>query len=335
MAPTLNITSISGELRPEDEFVHPLPDGAGPAFRESYYFGFYDPVAGIGGFESFGYRALKRHSGSMLTVWRPGDVSAALELGGALDDHERYRVGGFEASCRDPFRRWEIAHSGTIHRRRDAPLRQVVEELPELDEAEEVEVELACVFESDGWIGEYERRPTYEHIFSACYEQVGRLTGRLRVGTEQYELDCPAVRHHAWGTRDWFHDDEWNWCTVVLDDGSAAGFWYRRKGSGDEVNGWLYLDGEVRSMVSVERSIRRDPAEPKALPREARFRMRDTEGRSLEVTGTVLQITPAFFRPPDDRPLLHWNDRSLAQFSSPRSGGWGEIEFIETLIRSG
>ena len=33
-----------------------------------------------------------------------------------------------------------------------------------------------------------------------------------------------------------------------------------------------------------------------------------------------------------ERSLLHWNDRSLIRFTSPRGDGYGEVEFIQTLL---
>jgi len=319
------------DLSEADELLHALPAGAGPSFRESYYFGFYDPVADIGGFESFGYRTLKEHSGSMVTLWRPGDVSAALDLGGALTEPGRYRVGDFEAVCREPFHRWDLSHRGVLCRVRNAGMRQPVENMRDLPSAEDVDVVLDAQFESDLPIAPYERRQSYEHIFSECYEQIGRIRGTLVLGDEKLELDCPAVRHHAWGTRDWFSDDEWNWCTAVFSEKDATGFWYRRRGADEEVNGWLLLDGEIAPIAHLERSIAHDVDESKPLPRSARYVVVDRARRSLELLGNVKQITPAFFRPPDKRPLLHWNDRSLVRFASSRGEGWGEVEFISTL----
>lgn len=319
---------------PADEHLHPLPEGAGRAWRESYYFGFYDERAGVGGFESFGYRAARGHSGSMMVIWRPGDVAAALELGGALEDPTRYQVGGVVASCVEPFERWDLQYTGLMPREPEAAFRCSVDDVKASSTMQEVMVELHATFTAEGWTGRYAQQESYRHIFSGCYEQVGRLRGTLRYGEEQFELDCPSVRHHAWGERDWFKDDEWNWCTSVLDDGTACGFWYRQEKRGEgqgEVAGWLRMDDEIGQVVAVEREIVRDPAEPKPVPRKAQYRVHDDHGRELELVATVRQIVPAFFEPRDDRPLLHWNDRSLVTFDGSRGPGHGEVEFIEVL----
>ena len=49
------MAKIVGNLRPEDDYTHPL--GPEPNFNESMYFNFFDPKQEVGGFVRLGNRA--------------------------------------------------------------------------------------------------------------------------------------------------------------------------------------------------------------------------------------------------------------------------------------
>ena len=58
-------------------------------------------------------------------------------------------------------------------------------------------------------------------IRTVHYEQVGRLTGTVRLGDETHAVDLRSVRDHSFGRRQWRAWDRHFWLSGVRDDGAA------------------------------------------------------------------------------------------------------------------
>ena len=53
------------------------------------------------------------------------------------------------------------------------------------------------------------------------YEQVGKLTGTLRIGEQSMALDLYSIRDHSFGPRDWNYMDKHIWLTALTENGDA------------------------------------------------------------------------------------------------------------------
>ena len=53
------------------------------------------------------------------------------------------------------------------------------------------------------------------------YEQPGRLTGSIKIGSEETQLSLNAMRDHSYGRRDWNYMNNHFWLTCLFDDGTT------------------------------------------------------------------------------------------------------------------
>lgn len=83
------------------------------------------------------------------------------------------------------------------------------------------------------------------------FEQSLTVTGRLRVGDRNIDIDTTAHRDHSWGTRDWALMQQWQWINVQDGVGTTVNAYTNVVLGERTVNGYLYRDGQVRPLVEV------------------------------------------------------------------------------------
>ena len=102
-------------MNPADERMHPVGDA--PAWSESYYFNFVDPVSKVAMFTRMGFRPGDRWADGLHVVYLGGDRVAFTygrrEIGADLAPYDDdLTVGGLTATCLEPFRHWTVRYAG-------------------------------------------------------------------------------------------------------------------------------------------------------------------------------------------------------------------------------
>jgi hypothetical protein len=61
----------------------------------------------------------------------------------------------------------------------------------------------------------------YHYVLSPRYEIPCTVRGTIRIGDEEFTVDCKGQRDHSWANRDWW-SFEWCWFAGWLDDGTRV-----------------------------------------------------------------------------------------------------------------
>lgn len=158
---------------------------SGPAFSEAVTFAFGDPERGRFGIARIGVSGEEGAIASGLAVLFADREPVAVraeggELAARSDDWSAVTAGGVATRVVDPLRRWTVAFDGG----EDGGFDLEVEALTEpgvLDPG-------SGAAKVGGMVG---------------YEQVVRVRGDVRVGTQKVRVDCLGQRGHSWGEPDW------------------------------------------------------------------------------------------------------------------------------------
>lgn len=214
-------------VAPADEARH--QPGPEPLWNESWYADVAHPSGDYGAWVRFGLYPNRSQTWFQLVVAGPDrplvmlhDVTAPLATG----DGQSLSTPSWtcELSAEVPLERWGVRASGTA-RSFDDPT-AVYRQEP----GAPVPVELDLVWQTRG--------EPYHYGVSTRYEVSAHVTGTIRVGDEQIDVDAPGQRDHSWAVRDWWAFG-WCWSAGSLDDGTrfhlsdirlprgAMGFGYR------------------------------------------------------------------------------------------------------------
>jgi hypothetical protein len=119
-------------------------------------------------------------------------------------------------------------------------------------------------------------------------EQAGRLRGTIRIDGKQHAFESSCARDHSWGTRNWDTPQNWKWLHAQAGD-TCVHFWQINARGREALRGYLYRDGSMAEVTSVEVDFDTD-----AEYRQTRIaaRVHDTAGRSVQVIGEYFAHFP-------------------------------------------
>ncbi len=190
----------------QEDLVH--SPGTDRRWRESYYFSFYDPESGLGGFTSIGKRARTGHSGHILCLWgedRPTLVAIDTDT---FDDHDdNHQIAGLTYRCDEPFARWHIGFEGSLNDGGSETMCALEAVSPPGSTGlvqRSVSMDLTFVNEAPAYYyAEAARDDRWRELFDGHIDMVGRVTGsvtidgetiqRRRKGRKRPLLGCPQL----------------------------------------------------------------------------------------------------------------------------------------------
>lgn len=122
---------------------------------------------------------------------------------------------------------------------------------------------------------------------AAHYDQTGHVSGHLLLDGDRIEIDCYAMRDRSWGPRRerGYRPMAYTW----LADAGTSLLTYstpERDGTDSIYAGYLRVDGAVSYVAQGTRRVRRDP--DKHWLTDVSLDLVDNVGRSLAVQGTVI-----------------------------------------------
>jgi hypothetical protein len=136
------------------------------------------------------------------------------------------------------------------------------------------------------WVGRADGDPPH----TTHFDQVGRVTGRMVLRGDAYDVDCLAIRDRSWSPRpERWKDGKVGYCNACNDDVaflalSAAG---TRGEAADRVHsGYFVKDGRRAAIVDGTREIERDPRD--GFLRRITLEAEDRDGRRFTARGASL-----------------------------------------------
>jgi hypothetical protein len=319
------------DFDPSHDLVH-TPDPGRERWRESYYFQFVDFKHGIGGYHGPGYRPVKGYSGVLHVLWGLGQPTLIATEKGTYATHDAvHPVGGFEWEIVEPLKRWRIRFSGRLNDGGSDPAIPV----PAVVAAGAapggtVDVSYELTFERDKPAYLYDENPQWDGLFDGHIDEVGRVTGTVRVGDRTYEVDGRGSKDHSWGVRDWGKPKGWRWVDMLFEDGPELTVWRATfDGSNWLDDGAIYLEGAAEKITSFAESVTFVPRGDGERPASWEFEIA-SENHRVRGRGEMICVAPLLFpfRMADGARGMLWNDRTVfrCELDDGRTG-YGSAEF--------
>jgi hypothetical protein len=148
-------------------------------------------------------------------------------------------------------------------------------------------------------------------------EQAGRVTGTLRIGDRTIEFDATGHRDHSWGTRDWIPFQQYEWFVGQVGSEIAVHFWHFHALGKEHVRGYVYKDGLMALVDTVEVDVDYDKD---YWQTGYRARIMDSAGRETNVEADVYGV---YTLVPDPRCSLN-ESGAKARIDGKQGVGWME-----------
>lgn len=287
-------------IEPRDDRAHEV--GPDPAWSESYYFNFFDPGSGIGGFTRIGIRPNEGYADGNLLLFLPdGGAVAVLNREERRANSDLVRVGSVSYERVEDLARWRVVCGGAGLAFPDAadfdfPPRarsgeggrgatgRVVEVGADLD--------FVAAMPPFGTSGRRRRSAeaaaAARAVAAGHFEQMGTLRGHLRIGDERVSIDGLGVRDKSWGPRDWSAPWAWRWFSMPFGPDLALGV-HSILLAGREVQaGWAWREGRTTKMAGFSLETTYEGAFHRSLVIEAA----DVEGERYRIRGEVRSVIP-------------------------------------------
>lgn len=205
------MVTIIGNVRPEDDFTHPL--GPEENFNESVYFNFFDRERQMGGFLRIGNRANEGYAEVTVIVYQPDGSALFNYKRPQIASNDGWNAGGLKVEVLEPGQRLRTSYEGSVVYLKDP--REMREPSVAFKENPHRRIRLELVHEGVGPIYGHVADANSENEFArAHYEQHMRVTGTLQVGDgPELPITGYGLRDHSWGPRYWQSTPSYRWIT--------------------------------------------------------------------------------------------------------------------------
>jgi hypothetical protein len=210
------MVKIVGNLRPEDDYTHPL--GPEPNFNESVYFNFFDRAKNRGGFVRIGNRANERQAEMTVIVYN-ADGSALFNFKRPeIDSNDGWNAGGLAVEVLTPGEKLRTVYQGSAVYLSDPRAmgdpRRAFKENPHRG------LLIDLVHEGVGPMYGHVGKPGDGNDFArAHYEQHMRVSGQIEIeGDTPIAISGHGLRDHSWGPRYWQSTPDYRWITGNFGD---------------------------------------------------------------------------------------------------------------------
>lgn len=306
-----------GEIRPEDELLHPesFKNVADDSATETQYFGFSVPEENIHGLTYMWWHPnLKVCSGGLyvwqgvkqrfldaeLCDWRTFMSDKAI----ANDLHEFRFDNGYGVKILEPNKRFHLTY--------DAPAQNNSVDIV-------AEAVLPGVMFGDG----------------LHFEQTMRMKGRLVLRGKEYAVDCWSIRDRSWGKprpeehmpmppMSWMcatFSETFSFNCTMFDQAKYNPTIKPHLAMPDDKvlnSGWVWRDGKLGQIVAGEKRLARGPGQ--TIPSNIHLWFKDEHDREFDVHGSLLASCP----------IQPWNNTwmviNLFQWECDGMSGHGDVQ---------
>lgn len=243
------MVTILGNVKPEDDYTHPL--GPEENFNESVYFNFFDREKQMGGFLRIGNRANEGHAEMTVIVYQPDGSALFNYKRPQITSNDGWDAGGLKVEVLEPGERIRTTYDGSVVFLADP--RAMREPGQAFKENPHKKIVLDLVHTGCG--------PIYGHVAEsggagsqndfarAHYEQHMAVKGTLQVEDGPVmEIAGHGLRDHSWGPRYWQSTPSYRWITGNFGDdlGMVISI------VGDRVGGVFHKGQEIFRITDVQ-----------------------------------------------------------------------------------
>jgi hypothetical protein len=341
------------------ELMHAV--GTEPAWSESYYFNFVDPISKIGMFTRMGFRPGDGWVDALHVIYLEGSQVAFtygrrnIEANLSTYDGD-LKSGDLKISCIEPHQRWHIDYDGPAQHIGDAT---ILLERSKLRPEGWFEKEKLCMSLTFDCITEphYSRSEEGSTGAFGHFEQSGKVTGEIRLGDHSWEISGYGVRDKSWGPRDWGagqREDKAiaapiikptyssgenpnpfvNWFSMNFGADSALGGSCFRHANGDiRGGGWIQQNGKSMRLDDVLITTQYEPGSiiHKWVNLTGKIADGTPTGTPIEIKGRVLNVCPTKVPMPGGATFIN---EGLTEFHWDGKTGYGISEHWHAVIKS-
>ncbi|WP_375482655.1 hypothetical protein [uncultured Jatrophihabitans sp.] len=291
---------------PADDFLH--DHDTHPWWAETWWFCFFVPEQGIGGWLYALVRPNQRASAGGAWVW---DRSGSQPRTSPYFAHYTALPTRPERLHASPL---DFPSPLTITT--TVPGQQYGLVYDDADAGFTLDLDFAATMPA---IGHKQHEPPF--FSSAHYDQAGRVTGTVTLAGEEHVVDCFALRDRSWGLRSERFPPRFSYCWLATQDEAFLVYSERVAGVAPITRGFLYRDGECRPVTSGRRTEERDPVEHWVTT--VHIEAVDEDGRTIDETARARS------RLVHPRPTSA-NTISLLEFDRAGGPAWGEDQDVWT-----
>ena len=296
------------------ERMHPV--GSEPAWSESYYFNFVDPVTKIGMFTRMGFRPGDGWADALHVIYLEGTRIAFTygrrSIGADLTAYDGdLAAGDLRIEMLAPFARWQLTYSGSAQDIGDGAILMERSKLRPEGWFKPATMEMSLMFDctSEPHYSPTNAAGTYGH-----FEQSGRVTGVIRLDEREWQVHGVGIRDKSWGPRDWGAGQRGdqqsgrgsnslpfsapadpspfvNWFSMNFGEDIALGGSCFRQPSGEiRGAGWMLRDGSSVNLEDV--LITTTYRSGSILHDTVRLTAEVQDGESIEILGRIINMCP-------------------------------------------
>ncbi|QLH74706.1 MAG: hypothetical protein HPY73_04095 [Methanomassiliicoccales archaeon] len=286
-------------------------------WNESFYFNFYDRGNDLTGFMRIGLVPNKKQKNVFAYLMLPDGSIAGLKDVVEMSDNE-LSAKGLVLEKLEADKKWKMKFSGQVMRLHKGEQTQV-------EASFDLEfVALNEPFDYRKCVTTPEKEKISQAVASEHIEQVGSITGTVKVGDREYTVRALGERDHSWGPRDWTAPRFWLWVTCQFNEGYAFNITKLEMDKGEVDAGFLFMDGQNIPIVKVDiaKELHADGS-----PSELYMAMYDAEGNVYGIKGVTKHKAMLRFDGEDKKHhAVMWE--TLTKFKLDDEVGYGIAEYL-------
>lgn len=275
---------IIGNIKPEDDYTHPL--GPEENFNESVYFNFFDRERNRGGFVRIGNRANEGYAEMTVIVYNPDGSALFNYARPKIASNDGWNAGGLRVDVLVPGETLRTTYDGAAVYLQDP--RAMSDPRKAFTENPQRRLRLDLAHDGVGPIYGHAGQAGDGNDFArAHYEQHMRVSGTLQVDDEApLCLAGHGLRDHSWGPRYWQSTPSYRWITGNYGDDLGMVI----SVIGGKPNGVFYRGEELYKIDAVELETDYEPGTQYHQALRATVRL--SNGETHDVVGTVKGFIP-------------------------------------------
>ncbi len=190
-------------LNASDEFMHDPADEK--TFNESMYFNFYDQHLKLGGFFRLGNRPNEQYAEQTICLYLPDNTVAFMFKRPEITSNNSFDADGLKIQVIKPFEELSVDYVGSTLKLANPLIlndpKEAFLNCPQIECTATIKI-LKLSLPYGGEPAETTEIPGNEFA-RGHYEQLIKVKGAIKIGSDSYELNAYGLRDHSWGPRTW------------------------------------------------------------------------------------------------------------------------------------
>jgi hypothetical protein len=318
------MASISGNLTPQDEYLHPVaPD---EQFSENMLFTFFEPTGRSGGFVRLGNRVNEGHAEMTVCIYLPDGRVLFQYLRPHIEGNDAFDAGGLKFEVLEPTACLRTTYDGEATVLPDG--KELFDPGRAFKNNPKTPLKIDVTYQGVSPVYGYSSpMPAGGH-----YEQHMLVTGPVEWDGGKLDLQAQGVRDHSWGRRNWgaTYCDRTIWCTFGPDLGFAISLtWHDLEGSPPEVMGTV-TRGDTATKI-VDGQIESDFEDNQVFHTGFRLKAKLEDGSDLALEGRTKFLVPLRSR----RATTTYIGQAMTHFTCGDRQAYGLAEYMDLLSPEG